>query len=166
MAPVRGSGARLAGELGVWLDRFPAVAVFAGFILLLLGSAFVGLQAMRSIEQGAVHLVEEQRESSSLIDDIQQIEYDLDAIFYSLTTGASPEERRDLLVTLASLERQIETITAAGLQTRDAERWKEVESRMEAFISQVRSALQTEGDVSPALHADILMPYRQKMDNI
>ena len=86
------------------------VAVFAGFILLLLGSAFVGLQAMRSIEQGAVPLVEEQRESSSLIDDIQQIEYDLDAIFYSLTTGASPEERRDLLVTLATLEQQIEGV--------------------------------------------------------
>ncbi|MGE0406194.1 MAG: ATP-binding protein [Candidatus Korobacteraceae bacterium] len=138
--------------------------VFAGFILLILASAYIGLQAMRSIEEGAVHLVEEQRASSSLIDDIQRQEYDLDAIFYSLITGADRQEREQLLITLASIEKKIESITAAGRQTRDAEHWSKVEVAMTEFIGELRQSLQASPQVSPALHASILIPYRQRVN--
>jgi signal transduction histidine kinase len=140
------------------------VLAFAGLLLLLLGSAYIGLQAMRSIEQGAVQLIEEQRANSSLIDDIQRQEYDLDAIFYSFITGAGPQERQRLLADLSEIETEIGRITAAGRNTRNAEGWRRVEAQMDVFIGQLRRSLQSGDDVSAAMHASMLVPYRQRVN--
>lgn len=139
------------------------ILVFAAFILLLLGSSYIGMNALRSVEAGAVRLIEEQRSINGLIDDIQQEEYDLDAIFYAQITGADQQERARLLGRLSIIEARIEKITASGLHTRDAARWERVKIAMEVFIKQVRRSLQS-GVARPALQADVLIPYQQRVD--
>ncbi len=55
------------------------IAGFTLLILLLVASAYVGIDAMRSTESGAARLVEEQRATLRLIDDIQRDEDSLRA---------------------------------------------------------------------------------------
>jgi hypothetical protein len=66
--------------IGVHLLRV-LVAGFTLLILLLVACVYVGIDAMRSAEYSAARLVEDQRATLRLIDDIQRNEDSLSAVF-------------------------------------------------------------------------------------
>jgi len=118
------------------------IAGFALLILLLIGSTYIGITAIRSTETNTARLLEEQRVMLRLIDDIQQEEDSLSAVFYELATGRA-ENREDLLQRLTALEEEIRRNTRMGLATGDRERWADVTTQVEAFIAEGRSLLQS-----------------------
>jgi signal transduction histidine kinase len=122
--------------------------LFAGFtllILLLITSAYVGIDAMRSTESGAARLVEEQRATLRLIDDIQRNEDSLSAVFYTLASAPGRTNRAALLESLEVRERAIRRTINTGRATADPQLWNKVSESAEAFIAEGRHVLQTGG---------------------
>src|SRR5436190_346039 len=117
------------------------VAGFALLILLLIASTYIGITAIRSTESNTARLLEEQRVMLRLIDDIQQEENSLSAVFYELATGRA-ENRQDLLNRLTAMEDDIRRNIKAGLASGNMERWTDVTAHVEALISEGRKTRQ------------------------
>jgi signal transduction histidine kinase len=118
------------------------IAGFALLILLLIGSTYVGVKAIRSTESNSARLLEEQRVMLRLIDNIQQEEDSLSAVFYELATGTA-ENRQDLLKRLEAVEEEIRRNTRTGLASGNIERWEDLTAQVEAFIAEGRRTLQS-----------------------
>src|SRR3954471_3618135 len=80
------------------------IAGFALLIVLLGTSVWVGVDAIRTTEATASQLVEEQRATLRLIEDIQQEQDSLSAVFYSLAADKSAANRVLALQKLDTLE--------------------------------------------------------------
>ncbi|HUS08627.1 MAG TPA: sensor histidine kinase [Bryobacteraceae bacterium] len=132
---------------------------FTLLILLLAASVFVGTEAMRSAESGAARLVEEQRATLRLIDDIQRNEDSLSAVFYTLAVAREPTNRKALLETLEIRERAIRRTINNGRATSNPHLWSKVSDSAEAFIAEGRRILGT-GESPPELfyrlHEDLI----------
>src|SRR3954452_25164915 len=102
-------------ERHIGLHLLPVLtAGFTLLILLLVASACVGIQAMWSTESGAARLVESQRATLRLIEDIQRDEDSLSAVFFALAAGRGTRNNSALLDRLATLERTIRRTIDAG----------------------------------------------------
>src|SRR6476469_7237504 len=99
---------------------------FTLLILLLIASAYVGIEAMRSTESGAARLVEEQRATLRLIDDIQREEDSLRAVFYALASRRASSNNSAVLARLEALESAIRRTIEAGLASGDPVLWNNV----------------------------------------
>ncbi|MDQ1473177.1 MAG: hypothetical protein QOJ99_4657 [Bryobacterales bacterium] len=121
------------------------IAGFALLILLLGASVWVGIDAIRSTEATASHLVEEQRATLRLIEDIQQEQDSLSAIFYSLAADQSAGNRAAALRKLDSLEVTIRSTLDAGLSSRRPEYWSDVRSAVDAFVREGRAVIRSGG---------------------
>ncbi|HYP08128.1 MAG TPA: sensor histidine kinase, partial [Bryobacteraceae bacterium] len=97
----------------------------------------------RSTETGAARLVEEQRSTLRLIDEIQREEDSLSGIFYELAANTNPANRAELLNKLARVEQAIRTTLEAGLRSGDTELWSDVRTQVEEFIAEGRAVLQS-----------------------
>src|SRR5688572_22989096 len=62
------------------------IAGFSLLVLMLAASVYIEVDAIRSTESGAARLVEGQRSTLRLIDEIQREEESLSAVFYELAT--------------------------------------------------------------------------------
>lgn len=126
------------------------VAGLSLLILMLAASVYIEIDAIRSTESGAARLVERQRTTLRLIDDIQREEDSLSAVFYELAANIDPANRTELLGKLARVEQAIRRTMDAGLHSGDPKLWSEVRSRVEQFIAQGRAVLQSREAPSPA----------------
>lgn len=117
------------------------IAGFSVLILMLAASVYIEVAAIRSTESGAARLVEGQRSTLRLIDEIWREEDSLSAVFYELAASPAPGNRTDLLTRLETLEGAIRRTIDAGLQSGDAELWAEVRSRVEQFIAEGRAVI-------------------------
>jgi signal transduction histidine kinase len=123
---------------------------FALTILLLLGSGYVGIQAMDIVEQRSKALHERQRMSTHLIDEIQGEEAGLSSVFYALVAGPRPVKRVELLDRLGRIEHDVEQTIQTAVRSGDAPRWQGVKSAVEQFITEVRTLLNSpEGHLIP-----------------
>jgi signal transduction histidine kinase len=126
------------------------IAGFALLIFLLGASVWVGIDAIRSTEATASQLVEEQRAMLRLIEDIQQEQDNLSAIFYSLAADQSAANRAAALRKLDSMEITIRDTLAAGLSSRRPEYWNEVRGAVDGFVTEGRSVIHSGGPTTVA----------------
>ena len=119
------------------------IAGLSLLILVLAASVYIEVDAIRSTESGAARLVEGQRSTLRLIDEIQREEDSLSAVFYELAAKTNPENRVELLKKLETLEQAIRHTMEAGLQSGDVRLWTEVKNAVEKFISEGRAVLRS-----------------------
>jgi hypothetical protein len=73
------------------------IAGFSLLMLMLAASVYIEIDTIRSTESGAARLVEGQRSTLRLIDNIQREEDSLSAVFYELAANTNPRNRAELL---------------------------------------------------------------------
>ena len=119
------------------------VAGLSLLILVLAASVYVEVDAIWSTESGAAQLMEGQRSTLRLIDEIQREEDSLSAVFYELASKTDPGNRADLLRKLETLEKAIRHTIDAGLRSGDVKLWTAVRDAAEHFISEGRAVLKS-----------------------
>jgi len=119
------------------------IAGFALLILLLGASVWVGVEAIRSTEASATRLVAEQRATLRLIEDIQQEQDSLSAIFYSLALDHTAQNRAATLTKLESLERDIRATLNAGMSSGRVDSWSAMRSAVDAFVAEGRAVIRS-----------------------
>lgn len=119
------------------------IAGFALLIALLAASVWVGVRSIQETETAAGNLVAEQRATLRLIEDIQQEQDSLSAIFYSLAVDQSGSNRAIALQNLNKLGLTIRTTLEAGLSSRRPEYWSDVRSAVDAFVGEGRAVIQS-----------------------
>ena len=117
------------------------IAGFALLIVLLCASMWVGIDAMRSTESTASRLVEEQRATLRLIEDIQQEQDSLSDIFYSLAVDQSPVNRATAKRNIDTLEPAIQATLSAGLSSVRPEYWNDVRAAVDSFVAEGRAVI-------------------------
>lgn len=119
------------------------IAGLSLLILMLAASVYIEIDTIRSTESGAARLVEEQRSTLRLIDEIQREEDSLSGIFYELAANTNPANRSELVGKLERMEQAIRRTMQAGLQSGNSSLWIEVQERVEEFIAEGRAVLQS-----------------------
>jgi two-component system sensor histidine kinase UhpB len=128
--------------------------LLAGFTLLvclLLASAFVAFQAIQSIERNALSLMLEQNASTRLVDELQQEEDALSAVFYALVAQQGSQPPMDLLRQLDEVSARVHASTEAGQALGTPENWLGVRRAANTFIGEVRRTLISGGSPSARL---------------
>ena len=86
---------------------------------MLAASVYIEIDTIRSTGSGAARLVEGQRSTLQLIDEIQREEDSLSAVFYELAANTNPANRGQLLGNLERIEQAIRQTMDAGLRSGD-----------------------------------------------
>ncbi|MEQ1884837.1 MAG: sensor histidine kinase [Bryobacteraceae bacterium] len=118
--------------------------LIAGFTLLiglLATSVYISVDAMRSTESDTARLLAGQRATLRLIDDVQQEEDSLSAVFYALAAGPGDRERAALLSRLNNLEKVADEAISAGLASGNPALWGRVRDAAANFITVGRTTL-------------------------
>ncbi|HUQ91179.1 MAG TPA: sensor histidine kinase [Bryobacteraceae bacterium] len=120
------------------------IAGLSLLVLMLAGSFYIEIDAIRSTESGAARLVEGQRSTLRLIDQIQREEDSLSAVFYELAANPNPGNQTELLKRLETLEHAIRRTMEEGLLSEDQKLWSDVKSGVERFIAEGRAVLKSQ----------------------
>ena len=120
---------------------------FALSILFLLASGYVTLQSLERVEARAVSLAEQQRVSTTLIDEIQGEEAGLSSLFYRIASPALAD-RKPLLESLSSIETDIGRTLEAARVSADGEKWRSVRAAVRDYIAELKLSLERPGPVS------------------
>ncbi len=129
---------------------FVLVAGFSLVIACLLAAGFMGVQNVRSIEENAAGLVNEQLLTAQLIDGLQREQKTLNTVFYDL---ASTPDRFDPTTIRAQLDASDRTMQDIVEQARGAGGggdWLALQNAALAFSSEVRHLLD---EKQPEVHA-------------
>src|SRR5688572_4542177 len=119
MEPVNPRGAPLLPVL---------TAGFSLLLLMLAAPSHIEIDTIRSTESETARLVEGQRSTLRLIDNIQREEDSLSAVFYELAANTNPRNRAELLKRLETLESDIRRTMEAGLLAGDPKLWTDVQN--------------------------------------
>lgn len=133
-------------------DRNVLWVLAAGFaltILLLLGSGWLSVQAVESVEAQTELLLAEHRVSTQLIDEIQGEGASLNALFYAITVRPRQADRAELVERLGVIEQEVRDTLASARSERHRERWDAAKSAVEGFIPEVRAMVQAPADREP-----------------
>ncbi len=114
-------------------------------IVLLLGSGFLGIKAIDTVESRSEALLRQHRIATQLIDEIQGEEVGLSSLFYALTAASANVDRAALLSRLQSIEHDVGTTLEAARGGSHAARWEAARVAVQRFIGEVRGLL-TEGN--------------------
>jgi len=126
---------------------------FTLLIFLLVASGYVGIEAMRDTESRAARLVEEQRATLRLIDEVQRDEDSLSAVFYVLASRRGTTNNTAVLARMEALESAIRRTIAAGLASGDPVLWNDVKRAVESFMAEGRTILRSGYQPSEAIYA-------------
>jgi signal transduction histidine kinase len=116
-------------------------AGFAVAILSLLGSGFLGIEAMTTTERRSEALLAQHRISARLIDEIQGEEAGLSGLFYTLAASPLRADRRELLARLDAIEEDVNHTLQAAREGSNIQRWAGAKAAVERFIAEVRRVL-------------------------
>lgn len=131
---------------GLWILG----AGFALTIILLLGSAYVGIAAMSEGETRIVAWAQEQQAIDKLIDDVQEHEAGLSSLFYSLARPTNPEQRERMLAQISAAEAQIQRTFAAARKRPNAAQWQAASTAVGQFTTELRKAMNESGARQPS----------------
>ena len=139
------------------------IAGFTVLILLLTGAAYVAIGAIQTVESEAEQLAAEEQATVRLIDEVQDEEGNLSAVFYSLAAGRPAPTRAELAKRLDALEGAIDRTTQAGIASGGSAAWQKVRGAATRFIAEGRAALNSAGrsgrvtsDAFYALHQNLI----------
>lgn len=136
------------------------LAGFALVILLLLAAGFVGVRNIHSIQANAATLVEEEQDTSDLIDEIQRERMALSAVFYDLAHDPESVDRDKALSQLKAVNENISEIANEAEETPEAALARELRQATEAFSAEARRILSSE-KLPSHLSGDLLRRHRQ-----
>ena len=128
------------------------VGGFTLLLALLFASAWVGISALESAGSDATRMVDQQRATMQLNDEIQRQEGSLSGVFYDLAAGEGHADRSRLLERLTQLERDIRRTTDAGMGSSQQQLWKRTRTAADAFIVEVRATLLSRNPPSTAFY--------------
>lgn len=128
------------------------IVSFGVLILLLAGAAYVAIGAIESVEAEAEKLVTEEQATVRLIDEVQGVEGNLSAVFYSLARGGRAANQAQLLARLDNLEAAIDKTTAAGIASGGSSVWGKVRTVAAEFIAEGRGVIRSGGPAGDAFY--------------
>ena len=133
---------------------------FGLVMLLLLAAAFVGITNIRSIQQNAATLVEEQQETADLVDEIRSEQQALSAVFYHLSRDPQLVDRAKILEELDAADEDVRDIVAQTAGTPQETVGVELRRVTEAFTAEARRLL-TRPDPPTLLSQALFERHRQ-----
>ncbi len=117
---------------------------FSLVILLLVVAGVAGIGNLRSIKSNAASLVREQGVSTSLIDEMQREQGNLNSVFYTLGQGPDLIDEEQVQRQLDVSDREIERIVNAASGSGDEALWRTLRSASMAFSKECRRLLALE----------------------
>jgi signal transduction histidine kinase len=127
------------------------VTGFALLLVVLLVSGWIAVDSMRFVESDASRFVLEQQATARLIDEVQNEEGDLSAVFYALATGGE-KDREALLKRIDALEAALRRTIEAGSASGSSPLWNDVRKAADLFIEQGRTAVRSQQSPSAAFY--------------
>jgi signal transduction histidine kinase len=115
---------------------------FALLLVALLVSGWVSVDSMRFIESDASRFVSEQQAMARLINEAQNEEGGLSAVFYSLASRQE-NDRDELLQRIDALEAALRHTIDAGAATGSAPLWRSVQRAADLFLEQGRATVRS-----------------------
>ena len=124
-------------------------AGFALTIAVLLGSAWLGVEALEALENRAEDLLSRRRVTTQLIDEIQGQETSLSTVFYELIADPKPADLSALEGRLRDIEDGVRrTLESARAESNRSE-WTDAQQGIEEFLAEVRRAANPEQARTP-----------------
>lgn len=147
------------------LDRKVMALLAGGFalvILLMLATGKRGLDALGELERGSADLLTEELTSGRALSLAQEIEIDLDEVFYSVPGAPPPLPADQLRARIDGLEQHVRSIARDGQAAAEADdtaAWLEFEAASLALLTAAREATERSstsgGAVIAAAHARV-----------
>lgn len=140
-----------------------------GLVLLLLGVAgVVGVRGTREIQDDAEQLVREELIIARLLNEVQAEEATLTAVLHEVVLGETSKQAGEILLRqLAQAEAGIQSASKAAQRTREAARWRQLETSIREFAATasktIRGANHSDATLQNllALHAAVIANVRQ-----
>lgn len=151
------------------LDRKVVGLLVGGFalvILLMLVTGYLGQEALRELGRGSTGLLNEEREGGKALSRAQELETELDQIFYSVPGAQDPLSSDTLGPRLATLAASLARIANDGLSSADpaeARAWRDFQSAGVEFVQAVRAA---STDRVPTNAAAVARAHRRVLDAV
>ncbi len=117
------------------------IAGFLLVILLLLAAGFISVQNIRYIKENVADLVGEELVATRLLDDVQQEQAALTAVFYKLSRDPEQVDREKVLSQLDDADRRLEEIGQSVAGTPEEPLWNELKQASSAFSAEARRLL-------------------------
>ncbi len=133
---------------------------FALVILLLLAAGYVGIRSIESIRGSVASLVQEQSVTARLIEEIQDEQAALSAVFYKLAGDPATVDRKAILSDLDQADQRIDRTIAEVAGTSDEPQWRELQRSSQAFADEARRLLGQE-DATTFLSLDLFHRHDQ-----
>jgi signal transduction histidine kinase len=137
--------------------------LLAGFtlvILLLLAAGYVGVRSIRSIRENASTMVEEQAETTRLIEEVRREQRALNAVLYNLARGPESVDRDEILSQLKATSENIRQILEETEGTAEETLGQELRQATEAFTAEATRLLAQE-DPTTLLSRDLIRRHQQ-----
>ena len=136
------------------------LAGFALVILLLVVAGIVAIRNIRSIQANAATLVEEQKENTDLIEEVQREQAALSAVFYNLARDPESVDREKILTDLNAVNENISELVSETADTPEEGLGKELGQAALAFSVEARRLLGLD-NVPTRLSRDLLRRHQQ-----
>jgi len=144
-------------------SRTILLVLLAGFglvILLFLAAGYAGIRSIRSIQDNAATLVEQQQQTANLVDEIQSEQNVLSAVFYHLARGPELADREKILQDLDTADKEVARIAAQTKGTAEEPLGNKLRQATEAFTQEARRLLALPQS-SNLLSRDLFERHRQ-----
>lgn len=133
---------------------------FTLVILLLVAAGIVAVGNIRSIQRNAATLVEEQKETTDLIEEIEREQSALSAVFYSLARNPENIDREKILTELNAVKENVDELVSETADTAEEGLGKELGQAALAFSLEAHRLLELD-NVPQRLSRDLLRRHQQ-----
>lgn len=145
------------------------VAGFSLTIVVLLGSAWLGMQALEALETQTEDLLSRRRVSTQLIDEIQKEQTSLNSLFYELVADPDPDESEVFRARLEGIETDVRrTLESARGETNPSD-WRNTRTGIESFLAEARKAIAPDRSAArsaPDALASLLLAHEEMEQDI
>ncbi|MCS6951869.1 MAG: MCP four helix bundle domain-containing protein [Bryobacterales bacterium] len=162
-AGLRRSAFRPASQLREVTPRTILRVLLAGFtlvILLLLVAGYFSVRSIRSIRENAATVVNEQAETSRLIEEVRRGQLALNAVLYNLARGPESVDRDEILSQLKATSNNVQQILEETKGTLEEKLGQELRQATEAFTAEATRLLAQEAPTT-LLSRDLIRRHQQ-----
>jgi signal transduction histidine kinase len=133
---------------------------FALELILMVAASLIQARHSRSMEASADELVQEQLVTARLINEIQDEQGTLNAVFYELSSAKGSLDRANLITQLDETDRDIARILAAAANSPEAGVWHKLSGATGAFSTEARRLIAA-GALSPVEYKELFGLHQQ-----